>query len=347
MAVPGKMTLRRMTDRSEGAFSVLVPEGWQMVGGIVRSNLMVNQVSAQNIEAKVDFALQSDAAGSVQARWCPEIKYCDPRWLMGMFPPGSNYSGMLVWPLLPPAQFLGQVMFPWAHPRAQAAQMVKQAPAPELLQKYQQIARQNGVPFQYDAAAVTFTYQENGQTYQEWAATAIENAGQLAAGMWCNKETHYMRAPAAEFGPWFSLLTTLYRSVEINPAWMMQERQRQGMLTHSYREAQQAEQYRAQKALETQRYLQQVEREIVEHRNHTYAEIRNDQYLTMTNQEEYLNPITGLQDIGSNQWNYRWVNPNGDVFYSDHESDDPNNLDGGVLSHSDWQRTPVRPRFPQ
>jgi hypothetical protein len=334
-------------DRTEGAFSVLVPEGWQTVGGIVRSDLMTNRVSAQNIEAKIDFSVQQDPAGSVQVRWCPEIKYCDGRWLMGMFPPGSNYSGMLVWPLQPPAQFLAQIMFPWAHPRAQGAQMINQQPIPELLQGHLDRARQNGVPFQYDGAAITCTYQEDGVVYQEWAATVIENMGQLGAGMWSNKATHYMRAPAADFAPWFSLLTMIYRSVEINPNWLMQEQQRQGILTNSYRQAQQAEQYRAQKALETQRYIQQVQREIAEHHSRTQAEIRNDQYLTMTNQEEYLNPITGQQDLGSNQWNYRWVNPNGDVFYSDHEGDDPNSLDGGVLSRSDWQRTPVRPRFPQ
>jgi len=242
-----------------------------------------------------------------------------------MFPPGSNYSGMRVWPLQPPAQFLAQIMFPWAHPRAQAAQVVQQQPAPELAQKYLLMARQNGVPFQYDAAAITCTYQEDGQTYQEWAATAIENAGQLAAGMWCNKETHSMRAPAGEFAPWFSLLTSVYRSVEINPAWLQQEQQRQGILTNSFRQAQQAEQYRAQKALETQRYLQQVDREIAEHRSRTQAEIRNDHYLTITNQEEYLNPITGQPDLGSNQWNCRWVNPNGDVFYSDQDGTTPTN----------------------
>jgi hypothetical protein len=68
---------------------------------------MVQMVSAQTIKAKVDFALKADPSGTVMIRWCPEVKYCDPRQspagMMGMFPPGSSYGGMIVCPLMPAA----------------------------------------------------------------------------------------------------------------------------------------------------------------------------------------------------------------------------------------------------
>lgn len=341
----------RKTDPSEGAFNLLVPKGWLMEGGILRANLMMERISAQNMEAKVDFSVKRDSQGSVMIRWCPEVKYCDPRWTitgqMGWMQPGGNYQGMIVWPLQPANQFLAQMMFAWAHPQAQNAQLLTQQVATELLQKHQRQALQNGVQFQYDAATITYTYSEFGVQYKEQATTVIENMGQLGAGMWSNKESYYMRAPLAEFDDWLPVLTTIYQSVVVNRQWAAQEMQRQGILMGSFREAQQAEQYRARKALETQQYLQQVGREINEHHSLTQAEIRNDQYLIMTNQEEYINPITNEVDLGSNQWNYRWVNPNGDVFYSNSEGDNPNDLGGGVLDRRDWQRTPIRPRFPQ
>ena len=330
---------------------MLVPQGWQMAGGMLRFNPAMERLSAQNVEVKIDFAVKKDAAGTAMVRWCPTIKYCDSRWLaggmFGMYQPGSNYNGMVVWPVMPAVQFAVQMLFPWAHPQAQGAQLLDQAPAAELLQKHQRQAQQYGLPFQYDAASATYTYQEGGVQYKEQATVLIEDMGQLGAGMWSNKETYYLRAPAHEFDTWLPVLTLIFQSIQANPAWVVQEQQAQAILTHSVQEAQQAERYRAQKALETQQYLQQAGRDIVEHRQQTFAEIRNDNYLTMTNQEEYVNPITGAVDLGSNQWNHRWVNPNGDVFYANDEGNNPNHLDGGVLNRSDWQRTPVRTRGPQ
>jgi hypothetical protein len=31
-------------------------------------------------------------------------------------------------------------------------------------------------------------------------------------------------------------------------------------------------------------------------------------FLTLTEQEEYVNPYTNEVEVGSNQWKYRWVN---------------------------------------
>ena len=58
--VLGSMSFRRLAEPREGAFDLLVPEGWLLEGGIVRANLMQQQVSAQTIAAKVDFAVLED-----------------------------------------------------------------------------------------------------------------------------------------------------------------------------------------------------------------------------------------------------------------------------------------------
>lgn len=66
--------------------------------------------------------------------------------------------------------------------------------------------------------------------------------------------------------------------------------------------------------------------------------------MTLMDQEEYINPYTGEPETGSNQWEYRWVNADGDEFYTDDEDHDPNVP--SLLNRSDWKRTPVQPRFP-
>jgi len=97
--------------------------------------------------------------------------------------------------------------------------------------------------------------------------------------------------------------------------------------------------------IETQREMQRIGREITEHRQKTNAEIHNDMFLTLTDQEEYVNPYTNQIEVGSNQWRHRWINESGDVIYTDDESYNPN-VDIN-LNRSDFKRTPVRKRFPE
>jgi hypothetical protein len=336
---------QRKADVSQNAFTVLAPQGWQMAGGMQRFNPNTQSLTAQNIEAKIDFAVKSDAPGTVMVRWCPEIKYCDGRWWGGMLAPGSSYNGMLVYPLVSAVQFLTQIMFTWAHPQAQGAQLLEQKPAPEALERYQNFARQSGLPNQYDAAIVIYSYSEGGVQYKEQAITVIENMGQAGMGMWSNKSSAYMRAPAAEYAAWLPVINTIALSFKYNLAWLEDERQVQAVLSHSLMEAHQAERYRAQQARETRDYIHQVQTEISEHRSQTQAEIRHDEYLALRGQDEYVNPISGEIEQDSNEWSQRWVTPGGDVYFSNHAGDNPNNIvGGGVLNRTDWQRTPVRPR---
>lgn len=341
---------QRQVDPSERAFRLSVPQGWLMEGGIRRADLMHQVVDAQSIEPKVDFSVKRDAAGSVMIRWCPEIKYADvsmtPAGMMGLFPPGSNYQGQIVSPVMPAAAFLVQVVFPWAHPGATQARVVEQSAQPKLAQIHQKRQASTGLPwqFQFDAARVTFEYMEGGQPYRERAQTVIENRGPSFAGAWSNKETILMRAPAEELAQWEPILKHIRESVEVDPMWQAQEQVNEQMLTQAFQNAQQADIARARARLDTQHYVQQVAQEITEHRDRTQAEIRNDMYLSMTSQEEYVNPYTNKVDVGSNEWQHRWVSESGDEFYTDDQSFDPNTP--GVLNKQDWKRTPVRPRFP-
>ena len=68
-------------------------------------------------------------------------------------------------------------------------------------------------------------------------------------------------------------------------------------------------------------------------------------FLTLTDQEEYVNPFNNEVEIGSNQWNYRWTNPNGDVIYTNDETYDPR-VDVN-LNITNFKKTPIRERFPK
>lgn len=347
-AVRGLLFERRAEPR-ESAFTLAVPKGWLLEGGIQRADLMHQVISTQSIEAKLDLTVKRDPAGTVALRWCPEIKYCDPRYLQQVamfFPPGSNYQGMLVWPQPGATDFLIQMVFPWAHPQAQRVRVVEQGLRPELAENFRARLARWGTPppFNYEGGAVLWDYVENGIHYREGGCVVLEALGMLGAGMWSNKETILWRAPEDEFAAWDAVFDHIIASATPNPRWVVQEQANQQMLSRSFMQAQYAEQERARRQLEFQRSMQEMAQDIVEHRRQTYAEIRNDAYLMMTNQEEYINPYTREPEIGSNQWQYRWVTAAGDEYYTDHEGDDPNQLDG--LNQATWERTPVRPRFP-
>jgi hypothetical protein len=80
----------------------------------------------------------------------------------------------------------------------------------------------------------------------------------------------------------------------------------------------------------------------VEHRQQSNAEIHNDMYLTLTGQEDYVNPFTHEVERGSNEWKYRWVTPSGEEVYSNADNYDPN-FDSNT-NRTDFKRSTVRQR---
>ncbi len=318
----------------EQAFTVLVPDGWRTEGGIFRVDPNAAGGALQSIAAKCDFTVKNDDAGTVMLRWLPDMLYFDPRGTplgqTGLFPPGSNYNGATVMPLIPPAQFLAGVAFPYAHPRAEDVQIVEQKSLPDLAGKYRQWASvaMAGMTFGYEAAMTTVTYTEGGTAYKERMLCVIENWGQMGAGLWGNKETLFFRAPAAEFERWVPYLHVIQNSVRISPEWMAGEIRGQIQ--------------RGEIARQTQQEIARIDREIVEHRRNTNAEINNDMFLTLTGQEDFVNPFTNEVERDTSEWKYRWTDANGARVFSNEERYDPNH--DLELNKTGFKRTPVRER---
>jgi len=331
-----RLVFKRVREPRENAFTILIPRDWQIEGGIFRADPTAQGGPSQSIAAKVDFAVKNDSNGSVMIRWLPDVLYFDMRMSpaggMGMFPPGSNYQGMTVWPLMSASQFLADVAFPYAHPQAGGVNIVEQRSLPETARKYRERVQAAipGATFSYDAAIMTVGYSEGSRHYEEKMVTLIEDWGQLGAGMWGNKETFLVRTPKGEFRKWEPVISVIQNSVKINPQWIAGEIRGQAE--------------RGQIAINTQKEIERIGREITEHRQVTNSEIHNDMFLTLTDQEEYVNPYTNEVEVGSNQWKFRWVNESEEVIYTDSEEYDPNT--DVELNRSDFERTPIRKRGP-
>ena len=99
---------------------------------------------------------------------------------------------------------------------------------------------------------------------------------------------------------------------------------------------------RAKGALETQQYINRVSQEIVDNRRRTNAEIRHENWLFLTGQEEYKNPFTGSLERGSSEYRYRWQNNQGEVLYCDENTFDPNRRE--EYNTKEWKRSEVGDR---
>ena len=328
------LSFQRVAEPKEGAFTLLVPHGWIVEGGILRINPMMMGGPAQSVEAKCDLTVKKDTEGTVMIRWIPELTYFDSRTmgfgLGGMFPPGSNYNGMPVLPLMPAVNFLWEASFPNLHPYATDIKIIESRQLPAIAQRYQQGAMTMGLMLGYDAGVVEYKYDEHGITYKEIAFTVIEDMSPIGAtGMWKNKDTIIMRAPLRQFAKWQKVLSVIHRSGILNPQWVAMEVrgqiQRGNMVVNSMHE------------------MQKIEREITEHRQKTNWEINNDMFLTLMGQEEYKNPYTGDIERDTDQWKYRWVSPGGDILYTDRPDYDPN-IDPDLMV-SGFKRSKVRERF--
>ncbi len=322
----------RYVDRSEGAFLVLCPKGWQVRGGMVRVNPLQAQGGAGNaIEAKIDFSILREPSGQAMIRWLPKINYAQPSPYNAML--NGNWNGMPVVAMPDAAGYLQNILFPSLHPAATQVKVLEIKARPDAVAALEQLPvaqtmRRQGARYLADAASVTVSYQEDGLAFQEILFVALEGYDYMGTGLWSNPFTIMARAPQSEFAQLGPMARTVINSFSLNPIWLQAEWQGQ--------------QQRSETATATLRDIARIDAEIARNRSQTMAKIQQEEYLTLTNQERYRNPHTGLEELGSNEWKYRWQNSFGEVIYTDDPEWDPNR--DPRLNLSGYQRSGVIPR---
>lgn len=323
---------KKVTEPKEGAFELLVPKGWNYQGGIYRVDPQTQGGAAQSIAAKNDFAVFNNQSKDVMIRWLPDNFFFDMTGAPAapFFPQGSNYNGMLVMPKCNAVTFVQNVVFPYAHPRASNVNYKNSKNLSGLAKAYKDYSLKLSLMLTmgYYATMVTVEYIENGKQYEEYIVAVVEDYGSLGAGLWSNKNTLFIRAPKGELQKWASLLQTIHASVKLNTKWLMAEARGQ--------------QTRANTLIQVQHEVQNIDREIAAHTQKINYEINNDMYLTLTDQEEYINPYSGEVEIGTNQWQNRWQNDLGEIIYTNNDSYNPN-FDP-ELNVSGFKRSKIRKR---
>jgi hypothetical protein len=306
------VVFERINEPKENAFSILKPAGWIAEGGILRLDPSVMGGPANCIEAKLDFILKKDQSGTVMIHWFPDMYYVDLRGSLaaGMFPTGSNYNGMTVIPKMPAAQFAAEGIIPWTRGNVSNLVIKERKPAPKVVEIIRKSEAYLGMNYIYDAVILDYTYTENGIEYHERLLTVVQDLGPAFAGMWKNRNTIIVRAPINEFGKWEPVFSEINSSPVLNIKWI--EGEVRGQIQ------------RGEIVAQTMQEIQRIDQEIQQGHIKTNSEINHEMYLNLTGQEDYTNPFTNQIERGSNQWNYRWMNEQGGIIYTDDINYNPN-----------------------
>lgn len=261
---PIRWHLKRIAEPRENAFSMLIPDGWKFDGGVLRINPLTANGPGNAIDAKFDFRIRRDSEDSVLMHWLPSYYYKDSRYLAYAsmyFPPGSNYMGMEVCHLMDPEFFLMRRIFPAEHPYAREIEILDRQPLGEIIARYRETAISiAGLgSIRYEGVSLLIRYREGNTVYRERMMALIEDMGTLGVGLWSNKETLLMRAPEAEFEEMEPLFARIQTSIQPDAGWVAAERLASAERSHI--------------VLKTQRYIQHVTQEMLEHRRRTNAAI--------------------------------------------------------------------------
>jgi hypothetical protein len=333
------LMFRRQWEPRQHAFSVLVPNGWLLDGGMFSIDPTQAGGAGNSVDTKCDLTVKRDAAGTVLARWLPSYNYADFSGsfefsnLRMLFPAGRVYNGMQVRPL-PTAEAFLTDLFRSLHPRAAAVRVVERIDLPELVEICDTLARGlnrqlAGIgkpPITFKAGAIVVEYTEEGTTYKEALATALSDL-RASAALWNNQFSFMMRSPLSETVRWKPVLDVIRQSIQFNPEWVNRYIQASGE--------------RGATAAETMRYLARIDQEIFERHSKTRSATQHENYLLLSGQEEYVNPFTKEVERDASDYKYRWTTSGGDRFYTESETVDPNRQPGNQL---EWKRTPIRPR---
>lgn len=217
---------RKFVEPREKAFTALVPTGWLTRGGIERWG--PDHAGAVNAtEAKVDFTVASDKAGTVMAHFMPDVQFYDMTGspAAGMYRPGMQCNGCIVMPLMPVDQYLVRVVLPITNPRATDVRLLGSRRIPEIEKGCDQLRAllKITLPMTYRAGIVAVDYTEGAVRYRQVMFCITEDMSRMGLGMWKSRSTMLFRAPVARFGKMLPIFQKVQASVEVSPRWLLGE----------------------------------------------------------------------------------------------------------------------------
>lgn len=325
------------------AFSILVPQGWQVSGGVT----WVTSRPAMPVETRLQMV---NPAGLEAFEALPTLFFTwDTNPLMQMTkPPGSLYFGYEVCQPMPAREVIRRFVLPRYRPMPDL-QVVDEGAAQELLQV---VRRNQPAPppmgqYSTDAARVRLHYTLNGQPIAEELSGVVEYVRISSPALFGTAENVFwsmgyltaFRAHRANLERHADLYRAILGSVQINPAFTAFVQQvTQGLSSNVIRHIRQI----GDLSRQISRNSQQMREENLQgwqERSASGDRIAENFSQTIRGVDAYFDPNTGKTVELPSGYTQAWSTPLGEYILSEDPGFDPN-----IGSNQTW--TPLTPQKP-
>lgn len=322
------------------AFSILVPQGWQVSGG-------VTWVTARPA-APAQIGLQITNPNGLEAfEAFPTLYFTwtnNPLVQMTM-PAGSLYFGYEVRKPLAAGETMRQFVLP-RYRRIQDLAIVDEGPATELLQVVTHNQANPGQAGQYstDSARVRLQYTNNQQPMGEEMSGVAEYTRISIPGIFGNAENIYwsmgyltsFRSNREQLESYADLYRAIFASIQINPAWTAVVQQViQGLTSNTIRSINQIGALSRQISRNSNE-ISDMNMRGWQERSAAYDRISENFSQTIRGVDPYYDPNTGQNVELPSGYTQAWSTPLGEYILSDDPNFNPN-----IGSNQTW--TPLTP----
>ncbi len=326
------------------AFSILVPQGWQVNGGVT----WVTSRPAAPVETHLQMV---NPAGLEAFEALPTLFFTwDTNPLTQMTkPPGSLYFGYEVCQPMPAREVIRRFVLPRCRPFPDL-QIIGEGPAPELLEV---VRRNQPAPppmgqYSTDAARARLHYTLNGQPIAEELSGVAEYVRLSNAGLFGMVETVFwsmgyltaFRASRENLERYADLYRAILSSVQINPAFTAFVQQvTQGLSSNVIRHIHQIGDLSRQISRNADE-MRQMNLQGWQERSAAGDRVAENFSQTIRGVDAYFDPNTGKTVELPSGYTQAWSTPLGEYILSEDPGFNPN-----VGSNQTW--TPLTPQKPQ
>jgi len=310
-AVAGKKQTSSSTDKRvfryhryeeprEGAFTVLVPQGWKTEGGVLSIPAHQVRTLVDGCGKKIHFSVYDPRSGARVEYYPFEMIHTSaPGTSYITLAPGQVLNGMVQMPqVLSPAEYIMQYGFSLARANARNVKWGKRKKLDALANAWNKAFHsQDKVPVRSVAESVVVSYDLDGKPYKELWTGLFSYLTVSTSTIWTMDFIVSSRAPANRVQEFEPLLRTISNSFRVNSTWHANAVAHYSACAEKVRLTQ--DQIRkidraiSDHRREVQKQMQKIDQEIVSSRDATRATIQKHEHNTLMGVSEYEDPQSG------------------------------------------------------
>jgi hypothetical protein len=299
---------RLYEDRTERAFTVLVPDGWQTEGGIMRIPPNQVQTIIDGCGKKLHFSMHDPSSKAFITYFPTEIYHSSlPGTSVMSFYPGQVVNGMKQMPqLLSPSQYVRHIVFPSSRAGASNIEWGETKSLTELANAWNHAFHsEDPVPPRVVAESVEVAYDRQGIRYGELWTALITSTTVQTSTVWLPDFVVVAGGPLDHVERFAPVLKAVITSFRMSPGWMARTIKHFNVCTQKVGAAQQEvrdlERKITDRLMKVQREMQRIDNDIVRNRDHTRSVIQEHEHNVLMGEDKYEDTGTGkryLIDMG-------------------------------------------------